>query len=350
MKKVITLIFALLISSCVFSQNASTYFPSSTGYKWYYKNTPLDSNNNPIPSLARYRVDTFSVVQNYGGLQANIVQVKDNLISINQNTPYTDTNYHNFQGTNGYEYLNFSLIPDTTGIPIGVLNFFKGLQGWYSVYQFASSVGSSYSILTKDTTVSINSVSVHLRVKVNAKRLADEQVSTVNGTYLAKKFAVTYGLYIVVLIFEQPIVERADSTWLATGVWMVKEKSPSVTLDLSTFGYGTYFIPGQTYELVLPTGVKNISSSVPDKFELEQNYPNPFNPTSNIKFKIKDSRFVMLKVFDALGKEVETLINGKMNSGEYSVTFDGSKLNSGVYFYKLVAGDFSQVRKMILIK
>jgi hypothetical protein len=344
------LIIVSISFNIAFSQNASTYFPSNQGYKWYYKNTPLDSINNPMPNLARFRVDSFAVVQIYNGLQASIVRVKDNLLTINQNTPYTDTNFHNFQGTNGWEYMNFSLIPDTMGIPIGILNFFKGMQGWYNVFQFASSVGTQYSILTKDTTISYNSLPVHLRVKVNAKRLGDEQVSTVNGTYTAKKFAVTYGMYIVVLTFEQPIVVRADTTWIASGVWMIRETSPSIALDLSAFGYGTMQVPGQIYELTLPIGIHNISSTVPDKFELFQNYPNPFNPSSIIRFKIKDSRFVILKVFNALGREVVTLVNEKLNAGEYQATFDGSELASGIYFYKLMAGDFVQTRKMILIK
>jgi hypothetical protein len=248
--------------------------------------------------------------------------------------------------------MNFSLIPDTMGIPIGISNFFKGIQGWYNVFQFASSAGTQYSILTKDTTILYNSLPVHLRVKINAKRLADEQVSTVNGTYTAKKFAIAYGLYIVVLILEQPIVVRADTTWIASGVWMVKEKSPSIAVDLSTFGFGTIQVPGQIYELTLPVGIRNISSEIPDKFELYQNYPNPFNPTTNIKYQITNNlpQQVRLIVYDALGKEVATLVNEKLNAGTYANMFDGSKLASGIYFYKLMAGDFVQTRKMILIK
>lgn len=350
MRKIILLFISLFFAGSIYAQNASTYFPSGTGYKWFYKNTPLDSLNNPMPSLARYRIDTFALVQNYHGLQANIVRIKDNLISINQNTPYTDTSFHNFQGTNGYEYLNLSLIPDTTGLPIGIINFFKGLQGWYNVYQFAATVGSSYQILTKDTTVLINSLPVHLRVKASAIRLADQQVSTVNGTYLAKKFVVSYGLYVVVLIIEQPVVVTKDTTWLASGVWMVKDIIPSVNLDLSQFGYGSYSIPGRIYELTQPVGIRIIASEVPGVYSLYQNYPNPFNPSTKIKFKVKDSRFVTLKVFDVLGREVKTLVNEKLSPGTYESTFDGNGLNSDIYFYKLEAGDFSEVKKMILIK
>lgn len=98
------------------------------------------------------------------------------------------------------------------------------------------------------------------------------------------------------------------------------------------------------------TAIRQISSNVPDKIELFQNYPNPFNPITIIRFQIKDLRFVMLKVFDILGKEVETLINEKKSSGTYEVEFDGSNLSSGIYFYKLKSENYNIVKKMILIK
>ena len=89
---------------------------------------------------------------------------------------------------------------------------------------------------------------------------------------------------------------------------------------------------------------------VPDRFSLSQNYPNPFNPSTKIKFDIKETGFVKLKVFDVLGMEVETLVNEKLSAGSYETTFDGSKLSSGVYFYKIDAGDHTDVRKMTLVK
>ena len=351
MKHTLIILLAVFTAfNILYSQNASTYFPSTIGYKWYFKNTPLDTNNNPITSMSRYRVDTFALVQNYNGLSANIVKIKDNLITLNQNTPYTDTSYHNFQSTNGWEYMNMSIIPDSTGLPIGIVNFFKGMQGWYSVYQFASSVGSQYTILTKDTTISVNSTSLHLRFRATAKRLADEVVNTANGSVTAKKFVVNLSLYVVVVVVELPIATLPDTTWLAPSIWMVKDVSPSISIDLSSFGYSRIPIQGRIYELATPVGIKNISSSEPVSYSLSQNYPNPFNPNSTIKFKIKDSKFVSLKVYDEMGREVTSLVNEKLQPGEYEVKFDGSNLASGMYYYRLNAGDFSETKKMILIK
>jgi len=98
------------------------------------------------------------------------------------------------------------------------------------------------------------------------------------------------------------------------------------------------------------TYANNIINEIPASFSLSQNYPNPFNPTTIIRFQIKDSKTTTLKVFDLLGREVQTLVNEKLKPGEYEVTFDGSNLPSGVYFYKLQAGDFTETKKMILIK
>ena len=88
----------------------------------------------------------------------------------------------------------------------------------------------------------------------------------------------------------------------------------------------------------------------PDKFNLSQNYPNPFNPTTKINYELRITNYVLLKVFDVLGNEVAALVNEKQNAGSYSIEFNGADLPSGIYFYKLEAGDFSDTKRMILLK
>ena len=85
-------------------------------------------------------------------------------------------------------------------------------------------------------------------------------------------------------------------------------------------------------------------------FKLYQNYPNPFNPVTILEFRIPDLEFVNLKVYDALGKEVTTLVNEKLSPGLYQIKFDGNGLRSGVYFCRLSAGRFSETKKMMLVK
>ena len=94
---------------------------------------------------------------------------------------------------------------------------------------------------------------------------------------------------------------------------------------------------------------------LPDKFMLYQNYPNPFNPTTTIKFNLPESGFTTLKIYDLFGKEIATLINENLNSGTYEVKFStddlkDQKLTSGVYFYQLKSGKYSEIKKMILLK
>ncbi|MDE3057243.1 MAG: phosphodiester glycosidase family protein [Bacteroidota bacterium] len=97
------------------------------------------------------------------------------------------------------------------------------------------------------------------------------------------------------------------------------------------------------------TEVREINS-LPSSFTLFQNYPNPFNPATHLRFTIADVRFVTLKVYDVLGREVATLVNEQKSPGTYEVQFDGSRLSSGVYFYRLTAGNFVDTKKFVLMK
>ncbi|MBK8553808.1 MAG: T9SS type A sorting domain-containing protein [Ignavibacteria bacterium] len=97
-------------------------------------------------------------------------------------------------------------------------------------------------------------------------------------------------------------------------------------------------------------GVHNISGEIPNSFKLYQNYPNPFNPNTTISYSIVENGFVNLKVYDALGKEVRTLVYQNQHAGTYEVNFDASDLSTGIYLYKFESGNFSEVKRMLLIK
>ena len=100
---------------------------------------------------------------------------------------------------------------------------------------------------------------------------------------------------------------------------------------------------------VLPVEQEN-NSSLTEGFTLEQNYPNPFNPSTTIKYSIPNSEFVTLKVYDVLGNEVATLVNEEKPAGSYEIDFNAAKLSSGIYFYALQAGSYSQTKKLILMR
>lgn len=111
----------------------------------------------------------------------------------------------------------------------------------------------------------------------------------------------------------------------------------AVTLDANT-----------VIKSVEVTAVEN--SSTPQEFALFQNYPNPFNPTTNIEYSIPNVGSVSLKIYDLLGREIATLINEVKQPGNYQIKFDGSKLSSGVYFYKLQFGNAVTIKKMLVMK
>lgn len=99
-----------------------------------------------------------------------------------------------------------------------------------------------------------------------------------------------------------------------------------------------------------PIGIVNLGTEVPQKFSLEQNYPNPFNPKTSIKFDLAKTGLVKLVVYDITGRQVSELVNGVYTAGQYRYDFNASELASGIYFYKLVTADFTDVKKMILVK
>ncbi|MFZ1080331.1 MAG: Ig-like domain-containing protein [Candidatus Kryptoniota bacterium] len=98
------------------------------------------------------------------------------------------------------------------------------------------------------------------------------------------------------------------------------------------------------------TGLQSPVGGIPFSFQLFQNYPNPFNPTTVIRYQVSTVSHATLKVYDILGREVKTLVNGIESPGRYQVEFDGSRLSSGVYFYRLTGGNFTDTKKLVLIK
>ena len=113
--------------------------------------------------------------------------------------------------------------------------------------------------------------------------------------------------------------------------------------DNTNLGAAWIFIPGTT-------SVQNVSDELPDDFELSQNYPNPFNPSTNINFSIPQSGFVSLEIFSITGERVDELVSEELNAGSYNYHWDASRLSSGIYFYKINSGKFTETKKMILVK
>jgi len=371
MSKITTIIIFIVIAGMSLAQQASDYFPSQTGFTWEFKQTPLDSLNNPIPSMAVFRVDSFASVANYEGKSAKIVPTKTGPLLTIPFQPYLDSLFYSPEGTNGFEYFSISRIEeflvqlDSMGIDpnFSFVNFFSSLQDWYSVYRFASSVGTSYTLISKDTTVGV----YPLVFEYVGKRLTDETISTISGNFDCKKFLLQWKVSYRLLPPPFPPVELLttnDTIWIAPDNWIVQDIIPSNPVDLSLLGIPGFYIPGLETKLTdeIVVTVENEETN-PNSYILEQNYPNPFNPSTKIRFAIpsviasdtKQSQLVTLKVYDVLGNEVVTLINEEKPAGSYEVEFNsdsggGHSLTSGIYFYTLSVGSFVETKKMILLK
>ncbi len=135
--------------------------------------------------------------------------------------------------------------------------------------------------------------------------------------------------------------------------WLTKAHGDfNVFIDTSSKISGDVSVYQPLLNLVenYPTAVNESTSNIPEKYELFQNYPNPFNPTTTITYSLPKNSFVTLTIYDLLGREVATLVNEEKHSGTYKVTWNAQNKPSGIYFYKITAGGYSKINKMILLK
>ena len=213
--------------------------------------------------------------------------------------------------------------------------FVAGALQTKALYQNVSSIGNKW-ISVKCTGMNSNKSAIGARVRVKATingqgRWQMREINSQNSFNSMSMLNVHFGLGNAATI-DSMIVE-----WPRSSRQVFTNVSVNSKYNL---------IEGQN----LVSGIEPLEGNIPDRFELEQNYPNPFNPITKIEFSLKAGGDVTLKVYDGLGRIVETLVDQNLNAGRYSVTFNGNGLSSGIYFYKLLSEAGESVRKMLLVK
>jgi hypothetical protein len=110
------------------------------------------------------------------------------------------------------------------------------------------------------------------------------------------------------------------------------------------------FVSTQTLKIGIGGNNFKYLNNPPKSFMISQNYPNPFNPVTNIRYDLPNDVRVLIKIYDLLGREIKTLVNEFKKAGSYIISFNGAELASGVYFYRIAAGNFVSVKRMVLLK
>jgi hypothetical protein len=187
----------------------------------------------------------------------------------------------------------------------------------------------------------------------------DASLFTYDSTIMIQPFTISYINY-VDEIEDSIFSQKADSAWLSVNKLLILN---SFDEHGSVFRVGLYlyapavgmFVPEVAKWIVflyrgqLIVGVEDETEN-PNYYHLYQNFPNPFNPITIINYEIPELSFVTLKVYDVLGNKIATLVNEEKSVGSYEVEFNATALTSGVYIYKLQAGDFIETKKMVLMK
>jgi hypothetical protein len=205
--------------------------------------------------------------------------------------------------------------------PLQSINSFIS-TGWTTVYDGAYTVpGTGLQFITLTTPFMWNSTS-NLLVEICFNNSSYTESSTVLGTPAIGR-----------LVHNHYDISNGD------GCTQITNASPTYTT-----------LPNICLIITPTTGTENNMSEIPKVYSLAQNYPNPFNPVTKINFAIPKQGFVSLKVYDVLGREVSTLVNEIKQAGTYSIDFDASYLSSGVYFYRIEAGEFEDVKRMVVVK
>lgn len=315
------LVFLFVISSVAYAQY-DDYFPLAVGNSWTYNYNTYSYNGLADIYSYTYGKATYTVISKSVGTDSimwSLKEVRDVIVDINYYFPGPDTSYpfKDSANFNIIEYLNGRHRLITINYPHSLWEL-----PFYFDYNFrdSSTVYRYYPKTSPDT------------VSFKSQEPIVDSLNPYPSYYVNFSFKRSTGLVMVAYSTSQYIVGASDNT-------------------------------NDTLESAVITSIRTKQQNhIPNEFWLDQNYPNPFNPTTVIRYSIPDveTRYpngsgqvtssVQLRVYNILGGLVATLVDKKQNPGAYEVKFNASKLSSGVYFYRLTAGNYLKTLKMIAVK
>jgi hypothetical protein len=214
-------------------------------------------------------------------------------------------------------------------------------------------LGTNQDLITKTFQPSIAGDSIRFEIAYCAFGTINDQLAIYGSTNGGTSYTLIHLLPYTEMITTSTCVHPftpAAADWgkraypLATGTNRIK------FTGMSAFGDGVFLDSIGLRLCYFIDGTSNKGNGIPNEFGISQNYPNPFNPKTIINYALPKAGKVVMKVYDILGKEVVSLVDGFKQAGNYSVEFDATDLPSGVYFYTLRAENFAQSKKMLLIK
>lgn len=214
-------------------------------------------------------------------------------------------------------------------------------------------LGVSFSDISHGTIIGYDfdksrGIILHTTNGGNTWQLQDDNLNNYNPVYTDISFLDS--LNGIIIGKDGLIIQTSDGG----STWNQRVSGTNNDLFCITFLKNNQFYISGEWETILTgdivTSVNEFQNVNPTKFELFQNYPNPFNPTSTIKYAIPKASLVTIKIYDILGNEIATLVNEEKSAGSFEVEFDASNFSSGIYFYQMQAGNFTETKKLILIR
>ncbi len=252
-----------------------------------------------------------------------LLDVKDNYNILNYNEDFNPRNNVLFDGNRNYIFVDNV----------------NEKSPYFGVYQY--NYNSPYVSFAPES-VSFDSVNIG-----ESKELTYTITNYLRNEFICDSIIVTDNAFVLSTgTINLQVGETFEDTIIFTPTEEKNYEGKIIFYSNSPFSPDTIYVNGVGR---MPVDV-NDENNLPKEYSLSQNYPNPFNPTTKIKYTIPKTNFVKIKIYDVLGNEITTLVNEEKSAGNYEIEFSGKGLSSGIYFYKIEAGEFISFKKMILLK